>query len=430
MTYLALGSLTALLVLLALGVPIYVVLIGLAALLLLHEGGSAAGIAQDVLDHMNSATLMAVPFFVLAAGFVQGGGIARSLLDSAYVWVSRIPGGMALTGLLATGVFAAINGSSVATALAMGTLIVPEMLKRGYSRPFALGLTASAGTLGILIPPSMPLVVYGLVAETSIPRLFLAGVMPGLLQILLFSVVVIVTARKHGGRSEPFPGWDYAIKANVRALPALSLPIIVLGGIYGGFVTITEAAALAVALAMIISLFVYRSLPLRGIPHVLVEGISRTAAILVIIAGANLLSIWFTRTGLAAQLVGTVKAWDLTALQFLMVMNVILLVLGTVLEGYAMILLTLPLTLPVLDALGIDRVHFAIIMTINIELAMLSPPVGMNLFVMAEAAKAPVREVERGVIPFLLAMLVLLILITLFPSISTWLPNLVLGPPR
>jgi C4-dicarboxylate transporter DctM subunit len=423
----ALVGLLSFLLLLAIGIPIYVALIGVASLLLLAEGGSVAGIGQSILDNMNSATLMAVPFFVLAAGFIQGGGVARALIDMAYVWVGRLSGGIPLAALLATGVFAAINGSSVATALAMGTVVVPEMVQRGYSRKFALGLTASAGTLGILIPPSMPLVIYGILAEASIPRLFLAGVVPGLLQMAMFAVIIFFTAKRHGGRAEPFPGWRRFAQANFSAVPALTVPLIVLGGIYGGFVTVTEAAALSAAVALVVSLFVYRAMKMREVSGILVDGISRTSAILVIVAGAVLLSHWLTRSGLPAELVRWVGGLDISGLQFLLLMAVILLLLGMILEAFAIILITVPLTLPILATLGIDKVHYAIILTIAIEIAMLTPPVGLNLFVMAEVAKAPVAEVVGGMIPFLVAMIALLLIIIFFPAITTWLPDILLG---
>ncbi|MCG6121939.1 MAG: TRAP transporter large permease [Microvirga sp.] len=428
MAMLALTAFAAFLVLLAVGVPIYVSLIGVAAVLILLEGGSIAGIGQSILDHMNSATLMAVPFFVLAAGFIQGGGMAKALIDMAAVWVGRLPGGVPVAAVLATAVFAAINGSSVATALAMGTLIVPEMMKRGYQRSFALGLTAAAGTLGILIPPSMPLVLYGLIAEESIPRLFLAGVVPGLIQVVMFATIVMVLARRYGGRPEPFPGWSTFARANVRAAPALVVPIIVLGGIYGGIVTVTEAAALSAAVALLVGVFIYRALRFVEIPRLLTDGMSRTAAILVIVAGAGLLSHWITRSGLPNDLVDWVIGFDLAPWQFLLVMALILLALGTILEGIAIILITLPLTLPILAALDISLVHYAIVITIAIEVAMLTPPVGLNLFVMAEVARAPVSEVIRGVLPFLAAMVILLLLVIFIPEIATWLPDLVFGP--
>ncbi|MEZ5863083.1 MAG: TRAP transporter large permease subunit, partial [Geminicoccaceae bacterium] len=264
----ALVGIGILVALLALGIPIYIVLGGLGIVLLLAEGGSAGGIAQDVLDHMNSATLMAVPFFVIAAGFIQGGGIARALIDMAATWIGRLPGGIPLAALMATALFSAISGSSIATVLAMGTMVVPEMLERGYRRPFALGVTAAAGTLGILIPPSMPMVVYGLVSETSIPRLFLAGVVPGALQVGLFALVIMAMARGQGGQPIPFAGWPELRRANLHALPALAVPLIVLGGIYGGFVTVTEAAALSAAVALLVSVLVYRSLRLSQVPEV------------------------------------------------------------------------------------------------------------------------------------------------------------------
>lgn len=426
----ALVALIGFLLLLALGVPIYVSLIGVAALLLIGEGGSIAGIGQSILDSFNSATLMAVPFFVLAAGFIQGGGVARALIDMAYVWVGRMPGGIPLAALAATGIFAAINGSSVATALAMGAVVVPEMQQRGYARQFALGLTAAAGTLGILIPPSMPLVIYGLLAEVSIPRLFLAGVVPGLIQMALFAVVIVFTARRHGGRGDPFPGWRTFGRANLVALPALLVPVIVLGGIYGGFVTVTEAAALSAAVALIVSVVVYRALRLGQVPAILADSVARTAAILVIVAGAVLLSHWITRSGLPADLVRWVSGFNLSPLQFLMIITAILLVLGMFLEAFAIILITVPLTLPILASLAIDPIHYAIILTIAIEIAMLTPPVGLNLFVMAEVAKAPVAEVIRGMLPFLWAMMLLLGSVILFPGLTTWLPDLVLGPAR
>jgi C4-dicarboxylate transporter DctM subunit len=418
------------LLLLAIGVPIYVALIGVAAVLTLGDGGTVAGLGQRILDKMNSATLMAIPFFVIAAGFIRGGGMAKALIDMSAAWVGRLPGGVPIAALLATGIFAAINGSSVATALAMGTIVVPEMLRRGFDRSFALGLTAAAGTLGILLPPSMPLVIYGLLSETSVPRLFLAGVVPGLLQMLLFALLILFTARRRGGRSEPFAGWAHFGRVNLRAIPALSVPVIVLGGIYGGIVTVTEAAALSAAVALVISVAVYRALSLREVPDILVDSMARSAAILVIVAGALLLSYWITRSGMASDLVRWITAFDLAPWQFLLIMCAILLLMGTILEGYAIILITLPLTLPILAAMEIDRVHYAIIITIAIELALLTPPVGLNLFVMAEVARAPVSEVMRGVLPFLGLMLVLLLLVVFFPGLATWLPDLVLGPAR
>jgi C4-dicarboxylate transporter DctM subunit len=420
----------AILVMLVLGVPIWLALTGAGIVLLLIEGSSVPGIAQDLLDHMNSATLLAIPFFVVAAGFIQGGGIARAMMNMSAVWVGRLPGGLPIAALIATAIFAAINGSSVATVLAMGTIVLPELTSRGYSRRFAMGLTASAGTLGILIPPSTPMIVYGLVSETSIPRLFLAGVVPALLQMALFCVVILIFAKREGGTTAPFAGWKNFGRVNANAVPALAVPAVIMFGIYGGFVTVTEAAALSAAVALIVSLVAYNSLRIVQIPSILVEGMMRTAAIMLIVAGADLLADWLTREGIAHDLAKFMGAQDLGPMGFMFLMAAVLLLLGTVLEGYAIILLTMPLTLPILHGLEIDLVHYAVFMVIGIELAMLSPPVGMNLFVMAGIAGAPVSEVERGMWPFFFAMLVMWVLVIIYPQISTALPDYFLGPAR
>lgn len=425
----ALLGLLALLLLLAIGVPIFAALMGVSAALLLSEGKSVAGLGQHVLDHLNSLTLMAVPFFVLAAVLMKGGGIARALFDWATVLVGRMPGGLPIAAILATAVFAAINGSSVATALAMGTMVVPLLTERGYDRRFVLGLVAAAGTLGILIPPSLPLVVYGLVSETSVPRLFLAGVVPGLMQVLFFAAIVLVKERRAvaGGAvrsmAEALP-WG---RTTVRAMPAVSVPVIVLGGIYTGLVTVTEAAALAAVAALAVNQLIYRSVSLPQLPPMVVEAMESTAKVIMIVASALLLSHWIGLSGLARELTRIVTDAGLEDWQFLLLMCAILLVMGTLLEGYSIILITVPLTLPILDALAIDTVHYGIILILTIEMAMLTPPIGLNLFVMAGVARAPIAEVARGVAPFFAAMVVLLLLVAFVPALSTALPNLVFG---
>lgn len=415
----------ALMGLLTAGVPIYLALIGIAAGLLLVEGASVAGIGQAILDQMNSESLMAVPFFVLAAAFIRGGGIAKALIDVSAAWLGRLPAGLPLAALAATGIFAAINGSSVATAMAMGSVAIPALVERGYPRQFAVGLTAAAGTLGILLPPSLPLVIYGLISETSIPRLFLAGVVPGLMLLAMFMVVAVVASSRLGMKAEPFAGWPAFGRANLSALPALTIPVVVLGGIYGGFVTVTESSALAAILSLAISLLVYRAITARDVAPLLLSGMSQTAAVLIIVSGASLLSYWISRSGLPADVVRWVIGMNLAPWQFLVLMTLVLIALGTVLEAYATILMTVPVTLPILDALGIDRIHYAIIVVITIEIGLLSPPVALNLFVVSEVSKAPMGEVIRGTIPYLAAMLVMLALLIFFPQIALWLPGAV-----
>ncbi len=425
-TVIVLG-LVAVLLLLALGVPIYLVLIGVASTLLVAEGRSVAGLGQHVLDHLQSPILISVPFFILSAVLMQGGGLARVLFDAALAWIGWIRGGLAIAGVAATAVFAAITGSSAATTMAMGTLLVPLMQEKGYKTSFAMGLTAAAGTLGILIPPSLPMILFGLIAEESIPRLFLGGVIPGLLQAGLFSAYIFFVANKVGGKAEPMVGARQFVRTNVYAFPAYLIPIVVLGGIYGGFVTLTEAAVLGVLCALVAVLFVYRSAKLRDIPKMLTEAIDRTSVIILIIMGATLVSAWIIKSGVPQNFASSIIESDLKPWQFLLIMNACLLILGMFLEGVAIILIVLPVVFVVVRELGIDMTHFAVVMVINIELALLSPPIGLNLFVMSNVTGRPVGEVLRGTVPFFLIMLVLLILVTFIPALSTWLPNAVLG---
>jgi len=420
-------GLALVLILLALGIPIYLVLMGVASTLLVAEGRTIAGLGQHVLDHLQSPILISVPFFILSAVLMQGGGLARVLFDAALAWIGWIRGGLAIAGVAATAVFAAITGSSAATTMAMGTLLVPMMEEKGYKPSFAMGLTAAAGTLGILIPPSLPMILFGLIAEESIPRLFLGGVIPGLMQAGLFALYIFVVADKVGGAAEPMVGARQFVRTNVYAFPAFLIPIVVLGGIYGGFVTLTEAAVLGVLCALVAVLFVYRTAKIWEIPGMLTEAVDRTSVIILIIMGATLVSAWIIKSGVPQGFAASILESDLKAWQFLLIMNGCLLILGMFLEGVAIILIVLPVVFVVVRQLGIDMTHFAVVMVINIELALLSPPIGLNLFVMSNVTGRPVSEVLRGTIPFFLIMLALLMLVTFIPALSTWLPNLVLG---
>ena len=419
-------AIVTLVLLLAIGVPIYLVLLGTATVFLLVEGKSVAGLGQHILDHLNSPILVSVPFFLLAAVLMRGGGIARVLFGAARTWIGWMPGGLAVSGVAATAVFAAITGSSAATAMAMGTLLVPMMVENGYDRNFAMGLTAAAGTLGILIPPSLPMILIGIVAEESIPRLFLGGVIPGLLQAVLFALYIVLVANRVGGRAEPMVPARVFMQENIRAFPSFLIPIVVLGGIYGGFVTLTEAAVLGALIALFVVLFVYRTANPRQVMRLFTEAIDRTSVMILIIMGATLVSAWMIRSGIPQDLAGRIVASDLEVWQFLLIMNICLLIMGMFLEGVAIILIVLPVVAPVVRAMGIDPVHFAVIMVVNIELALLSPPIGLNLFVMSNVTGRPVGEVLRGTIPFFLIMLVLLILVTYVPILSTWLPSVVM----
>lgn len=413
--------------LLALGFPIYMVL-GLTALILFWASGQPGiGVAQKIVDELNSQTLPAVPFFVLAATLMERGGIARALIEAASTWVGRVRGGLGLVCVVACMIFAAMCGSSVATAMAMGTVLVPAMLRLNYDRHFAAGVVGASGTLGILIPPSLAMVVYGVIADESVPRLFLAGVVPGLLQGSLIALWVLFYSHKRGyptsGSGMPGDFW----RKNLRAIPALAIPLIVLGGIYGGAATVTEAAALSAVVAILISVFVYRETSPRDLLSVLAEATQNSAAIMIIIAMALVFGHWITESGIAPWLLDTLKGWKLEAWHFLLIINILLLIMGMFLEVFSVLLIALPVIIPLLKPLGIDPVHFGIVVTINMELALLTPPVGMNLFVLSTITRAPLAEVIRGTTPFIILMLLLLIAVTYIPAVSLWLPNLVFG---
>ena len=419
--------LAAFFTLLAIGMPIFLVLGALALFLFWHEGDPLIAFSQLFIDHLNSQTLIAIPFFVMAATFMNRGGIAKALVDCAYSWVGGLRGGLALVCVVATTIFAAISGSSVATAMAMGTLLVPAMLEKNYEKHFALGVVGASGTLGILIPPSLAMIVYAIIAEESVPRLFMAGVIPGLLQAGLFAAFIMwYTNRKTYPKGEPVSR-DAFIRVNIRAIPALSLPVIILGGIYSGIVTVSEAAGVASFVAIVISLTIYKGCRLREVLPIMAESMKLTAAIIFIILGALAFGHWITDSGMADQLIDFVVENNLSAWQFLLLINVLMLFLGMFLEVIAVILITVPLVLPLLAPLGISPIHFAVVITVNMELALLTPPVGLNLYVLSSISRAPVDQVTKGVWPFILIMLFLLLIITYVPEISLFLPELVYG---
>ena len=425
--FLAIGLLF---VFLLIGLPIYLSLGFLAFLLFWYDGSPLVALPQLLVDQLNSETLLAVPLFVMAATFMQKGGVAGALIDCAQAWVGRQRGGLALVCVIACAIFAAICGSSVATAIAIGSVLIPAMVERKYSDHFALGTVGAAGTLGILIPPSLAMIVYAVIAEESVPRLFLAGVIPGLIQAAIFIIWIMIYARVKNYEIEPAMPFDQFKRVNIRAIPALFIPVIILGGIYSGIVTVTEAAGVAALVAIFEATLVYRGVKGAEVVSVLAESIKLTATIVFIIIGALAFGNWITSAGIAERLVSFVQSMDLKAWQFLLFINILMLILGMFLEVFAIILIVLPLILPILKHLDISLVHFAIVLTVNMEIALISPPIGLNLFVLASISRKPIGTVVKGILPYLVIMLGLLALITYVPAISMWLPDLVYGKPR
>lgn len=421
----ALIALVVLIGMLLLGVPAFVAIGVVAGTLLLVEGMSLAGIAQVVLDHLNSSTLTALPFFIVAATFLQRGGLAEALIEMTLAWLGRLRGGLAYVAVVAGSAFSTLSGSSVATAMAVGTTLAPEMERRGYPRGFSLGLLGTTGTLGILLPPSLALIIFGLMTGVSIPKLFLAGVVPGIVQALLLLASVFVVRNVKSLPAGPVVPLDQKLRATARGMPALAIAFALFGSIYSGIVTPTEAAAVTAVLAIAASLFVYRGCGWGEVLPTIAAGIANAARIVMIVGSALLLSHWIVGAGIADQLLATLGATGLLPWQFLLLINVLLLLLGMVLEGVSTLLIVTPLVAPLLGPLGIDPLHFAIIMVVNIEIGMLHPPLGMNIFVLASIGKCSTAEVIRGLWPFVGLMLLLLALVTFLPALSVWLPNIV-----
>ena len=416
-------GLVGMLLLMALGMPIFAAL-GLAALAMLAlEGRPLMDAAAHSVSGINTATFLAVPFFVMAATFMQRGAIARIIIEAAETWVGHFRGGLALVAVIATTLFAAISGSSVVTAMAMGTFLIPAMVARGYDRPFALGLVGASGTLGILIPPSLSMILYGLIAEQSVPRLFLAGVVPGLIQAGMLAAWVVFVSRRRGYASGARATRAEFVSKNLRALPAVAIPLSVFAGIYSGYTTVTESAGVAAVASVLVALLVYRSIRPSEIFGIATEAVKAASAITFIVMFALLFAHWITGSGVPTALVDLAIARELERWQFLLALNVAMIVLGMFLDAVAVMLIVTPIVLPVLNALGIDPIHFGIVLIVNMEIAFLTPPIGLNLFVLSSIAKAPLTEAVRGMAPFVALMAAFLALVTYIPEISLWLPR-------
>jgi C4-dicarboxylate transporter DctM subunit len=380
-----------------------------------------------MIDQLNSSTLMSLPLFVMAAAFMRRGGVAQALVDLSAAWLGGIKGSLGLVAVVSCALFAAISGSSVATALAMGTILLPAMIERGYPRSFALGVLGASGTIGVVIPPSLALILYGIVTEQSVPRLFLAGILPGVLQASAFFVWVLWYARRKNFPAEPPLPAAERLRVTWRGLPAMAVPAVVLTGIYGGFMTVTESAAMAAVTSLLVSLLVYRGFRWTQTLDVIAEALSSAGVIMLIIATALVFGHWMTGSGVPARIVEFTTHQGFSTWEFLLAMNVMLLVIGCFLEVVSTLLLVMPILAPVLMPLGIDPVHFGIIFTHNMEVGLVHPPVGLNLYVLSTISDAPIGEVIRGILPFLVILLLVLGLITYWPEMTLWLPDLVFG---
>ncbi|MGX1788357.1 TRAP transporter large permease [Bosea sp. NPDC055332] len=409
-----------------LGLPIGHAMIAGSILYLLVAGQDLSIAAEQLLNGMyTNYVILAVPLFILAAELMNIGSMTERLLRFCDALVGRFRGGLAHVNIVQSVIFAGMSGSAIADAAGTGRMMQAMMTKDGkYPPAFAAALTAVSSVIGPIIPPSIPMVIYALVSDASIGFLFLGGVIPGLLMALAQMVIVASAAKRRNFPVEPpiplrqWPGITW------RAFPALMMPVVLLGGIYGGATTPTEAAAVAAAYALAVSVLLYRSVSLQAFYNSLAYSARTTASIGMLIAGALVFNYVVTIENIPDSLRAFLAGWNLSPLGFLILVNVLLLILGCLLEGTAILLIVVPVLIPTAKALGIDMVHFGVVVTVNIMLGLITPPYGLLLFIMTNIAEVPLRQIVRECMPFLGAMIVALALITFFPSLVLWLPRL------
>ena len=416
--------LAIILVLLFIGVPVAFSLGSASVLLLYLYDLPLKIIGTTVFGSLDSFVLLAIPLFVMMSQVLLDGRIGDDLFASVNVWVRHLPGGLAIATVLACAFFAAITGSGAAAAATIGMVAYPAMLSRGYDKRFTLGLLGAGGTLGILIPPSIPLIIYGEVVEESVGKLFMAGVVPGIVLTALLVVYAIFRSVRGGYQRLDKASWNERMQMTRKNIWGLMLPLIILGGIYSGVFTPTEAAAAGLAYSLFITICVYRTLTLRDLPEIGLKSAATSCMIALIITGAMLFGRVMTLLEIPQLLTETIIAWKLSPMMFMVAMNILMLLLGCILETVSIILLTMPLVAPIMQALGIDPIWYAIVLVVNMEIALVTPPVGMNLYVISGIDKG-IRMVDaiRGVAPFIGLLMFFLILTMLFPKMSTWLPS-------
>ena len=413
---------------LLLGTPIAIALgASTFATLVLFTGVSPIEISSIIFDKIESYSLMAIPMFILAGQFLSQGSSANRIIEFAKSIVGHLPGGLPMAAIFASIIFAAVSGSSPATVIAIGAIMFGAIVKAGYPKKYAIGTVSTAGSLGILIPPSIVMIVYGVTAEVSIGKLFMAGVVPGIMIGIMMMVVTYIGARRLGfKRTTPQP-FRIRAKKMSDASWALMTIVIIIGGIYGGIFTPTEAAAVAAVWAFFVSIFIYKDMKFSDLPKVFTTSAKTSASIMFIIANAMIFAHFLTLENVPQNITNVLVDWNVGVITFLIIVNILLILAGNFMEPSAIILIMVPLLLPVAVSLGVDPIHFGIIVTINMELGMISPPVGLNLFVTSGITGESLKSVVVSALPWAATILVGLLLVTYIPEISLWLPNLMYG---
>jgi C4-dicarboxylate transporter DctM subunit len=395
------------------GIPVFTALALFAAALLIGLEGNLGSLGEIVFGKLNAPLLVAIPLFTLMAHFMIRGRVVDDLYSTTHTLVRHLPGGLGVATVAACTIFAAISGSSVATALTIGSAAIPQMLRYGYDRRVAYGVVGAGGTLGILIPPSAPMVLFGVVSDTSIGALFMAGIVPGLMMAALFAAYCMFSASGKSAQRLPRATLTEAAMAIRKSAWSLSLPPLILGGMYLGVFTATEAAGVGALAALIIAVFVYRSLSLRGLWAAALDASRTSAMLFMILVGAALFGHVLTKLRIPAQMVELVTTYGVSQIEFLLALMVLV----------SIILITTPVVLPVLATLNISPIWYGVLLTINLELALITPPVGMNLFAIKAITKAPIGEIIIGILPYVILLIAGLGLVIAFPQIALWLPS-------
>ena len=423
MTALIIFGLLALLMLT--GMPISISL-GLTVLTFLFTMTTVPveAVALKLFTGIEKFEIMAIPFFILAGNFLTHGGVAKRMINFATSMVGHFHGGLALGGVLACALFAAVSGSSPATVVAIGSILLPAMVKQGYPMKFGVGVIGTSGGLGILIPPSIVMVIYAVSTNSSIGKLFIAGVIPGLLLASILLTVTWIVAKIRNYPRMPKASWTMRLRAFRECVWGLFLIVVVIGGIYSGIFTPTEAAAMSAVYAFLVAVFVYKDMKIKDVPKTLLASANMSAMLLYIITNAVLFSFLLTSEQIPQELTSWITGMGLGPIGFLIMVNILLLLAGNFMEPSSVLLITAPLLFPMAMQLGIDPIHFGIIMTVNMEIGMITPPVGLNLYVASGISRLGLTETTKACAPWILVMVAFLMLITYVPAISLWLPNL------
>ena len=380
-------------------------------------------VALKLFTGIEKFEIMAIPFFILAGNFLTHGGVARRMINFATSMVGHWHGGLGLGGVVACALFAAVSGSSPATVVAIGAIILPAMVKQGFPNKFGAGVITTSGALGILIPPSIVMVMYSVSTNTSVGALFMAGVIPGLMLAAFLGFVTWNRARKFGYPRMKKATWKERLLALKESAWGLFLIVVVMGGIYSGIFTPTEAAAMSAVYAFIVAVFIYKDLRLSDVPKVLLNSANMSAMLLYIITNAVLFSFLMTHENIPQAMADFMMGTGIGVIGFLIMANILMLIMGNFMEPSSIVLILAPILFPIAMTLGIDPVHFGIIMVVNMEVGMCHPPVGLNLYVASGITKMGITELTIAVWPWLLSMLVFLVLVTYVPAISLWLPR-------